>query len=306
LAVLEQESRKFAQELRRICSGPFHFGQDELVREIPGGQVMKKSVPVSTQGLREQAGTGTLGKAIAVLDIIAASPDPLRFTDVLRLTNQPRGTLHRQISNLIEEGLLTANRDHSYTLGLRLLQFASKAWASNRFRTIAEPHLQRLHEVTGETVHLGVLRGTEVIYLDKIESRQNIRMVSQVGNTAPAYCTGVGKAAFSVLPDDELQARVATIAFKRFTPNTLGNARSLLDEIELIRAEGNAYDREEHETGITCVAAPVHSSDFIGSVSVTGPAYRVTPELLQSWAGITRAAAAAIMDDMTTQLSPRG
>ena len=103
---------------------------------------MKKSVPISTQDVREPAGTGTLGKAIAVLDIIAASPEPLRFTDVLHLTNQPRGTLHRQISNLIEEGLLTVNRDHSYALGLRLLQFASKAWASNRFRTIAEPHLQ--------------------------------------------------------------------------------------------------------------------------------------------------------------------
>ncbi|ATU95768.1 IclR family transcriptional regulator [Phyllobacterium zundukense] len=268
---------------------------------------MKKSVPTSTPAGAEAAGTGTLGKAIAVLDIIAASPQPLRFTDVLRLTDQPRGTLHRQISNLIEEGLLTVNRDHSYGLGLRLLQFASKAWASNQFRSIAEPHIRKLHEATGETVHLGVLRGTEVIYVDKIESRQNIRMVSQIGNTAPAWCTGVGKAALSALANDELQARVTRIVFKRFTPNTIGDSRGLLDEIELIRTEGNAYDREEHETGICCVAAPIHSADrqLIAGVSVTGPAYRITPDVLQSWAGITRIAAAAIMDDMATQLSPR-
>lgn len=258
-------------------------------------------------GKTRENSTGTLGKALEVVHIIASSPVPLRFTDVLKLSDQPRGTLHRQISNLIEEGLLELNRDHSYGLGLRLLEFASKAWASNDFRTIAEPHLQRLHEQTGETVHLGVLRGIEVIYLDKVESRQSVRMYSQIGNTAPVYCTGVGKAALSALPDDELQARIAQIEFRRFTPSTLADAGSLRQEIGQIRAEGNAYDREEHEADICCVAAPIHSHNrhFVAGISVTGPAYRISPEVLQSWAGITRAAAAAIMENMATRLSPR-
>ena len=133
-------------------------------------------------------------------------------------------------------------------------------------------------------------------------------MVSQIGNTAPAWCTGVGKAALSALPDEELRARLARISFRRFTPNTLTDRQALLNEIEFIRAEGNAYDREEHETGICCVAAPIYSADrqLIAGISVTGPAYRITPDVLQSWAGITRVAAAAIMDDMAAQLSPRG
>lgn len=267
---------------------------------------MTKSVPGGTPSEKEPSGTGTLGKAITVLDIIAASPEPLRFTDVLRLSDQPRGTLHRQISNLIEEGLLVVNRDQSYGLGLRLLQFASKAWAGNQFRLIAEPHIRKLHEATGETVHLGVLQGTDVVYLDKIESRQSIRMVSQIGNTAPAWCTGVGKAALSALPDDELRQRVSRIRFVRFTPNTLGDARSLIEAIATIRATGNAYDREEHETGICCVAAPVQAGALIAGISVTAPAFRVTPDVLQSWAGITRDAAAAIMRDMAARLAPRG
>ncbi|MEK1889710.1 MAG: IclR family transcriptional regulator [Phyllobacterium sp.] len=251
--------------------------------------------------------TGTLGKAIAVLDIIATASEPLRFTDVLRLADQPRGTLHRQIANLIEEGLITVNRDQSYGLGLRLLQFASRTWASNAFRAIAEPHIRTLHEATGETVHLGVLHGTDVVYLDKIESRQNIRLVSQIGNTAPAWCTGVGKAALSALADPDLRALIAEIRFTRFTPHTITDARTLLSEIAAIRREGNAYDREEHELGICCVAAPVRSADgqLIAGVSVTAPAYRITPEFFSSWAAITRAAAAAIMRDMAIQLSPR-
>jgi DNA-binding IclR family transcriptional regulator len=164
-----------------------------------------------------------------------------------------------------------------------------------------------LHEQTGETVHLGVLRGIEVIYLDKVESRQSVRMYSQIGNTAPVYCTGVGKAALSALSDEELNARIGLIEFRRFTANTLPDAKALLKEIDHIRVEGNAYDREEHETDICCVAAPIysHNRHFVAGISVTGPAYRITPEILTSWAGITRAAAAAIMANMATQLSPR-
>ncbi len=252
--------------------------------------------------------TGTLGKAISVLDIITQTSAPLRFTDVLQRSDQPRGTLHRQISNLINEGLLAVKSDGSYALGLRLLQFASKAWADNEFRNVAAPHIQKLHEATGETVHLGVLRDIEVTYLDKIESRRNIRMVSQIGNTAPAFCTGVGKAALSVLADDELRERMKRIEFRRFTPNTLSDAAALLAEIDIIRSTGNAYDREEHETGITCVAAPILSPTdplFAASVSVTGPAYRVTPQMLASWADIARDTASAIMQNMAIQLSPR-
>lgn len=252
-------------------------------------------------------GTGTLGKAISVLDIVASAEEPMRFTDILALSDQPRGTLHRQLSNLVEEGLLSVNRDHSYSLGLRLLKFAAKAWAGNQFRTIAEPHLKTLHEHTGETVHLGVLRGTEVIYLDKVESRQAVRMYSQIGNASPVFCTGVGKAALSVLPDDTLSKVVASINFRKFTDHTLVTPEQLLADIEAIRASGNSYDREEHELGIRCVAAPLYSKDlsFVAGVSVTGPAYRVSMEMLESWAEMVRKTALEIMDDMRTRLGPR-
>ena len=251
--------------------------------------------------------TGTLGKAMSVLEIVASSQEPPRFTDILARCDQPRGTLHRQLSNLVEEGLLSLDRDHTYSLGLRLLMFASKAWAGNQFRAIAEPHLRRLHEATGETVHLGVLRGTEVIYLDKVEGRQSVRMYSQIGNASPAYCTGVGKAALSALPDDKLRELACGIVFRRFTSTTIMSAEALIAEAHAIRECGNAYDREEHEPGIRCVAAPIHSADrsFVAAVSVTGPAYRVSNEAIDKWAVTVRETAAAIMEDMRVRMSPR-
>ena len=245
---------------------------------------------------------------MAVLDAVSTADAPMRFTDLLARVDQPRGTLHRQITNLIDEGLLQVNPDNSYELGLRLLKFASNAWAENRFREIAEPHLRRLYATVGETIHLGVLQGVEVIYLDKVESRQSVRMHSQIGNASPAFCTGVGKAAMSALPDPELHLRVAAIRFHPYTANTITSPKALLAEIGEIRAAGYGFDREEHETGIHCVAAPIAEPDrgFFAGVSVTAPVYRVSVEQMNAWARDVCETSAAIMDDMKVRLGPRG
>ena len=244
--------------------------------------------------------TGTLGKAISVLETVAEARGPLRFSDILRASSQPRGTLHRQIANLVKEGLLAAAPEHGYELGLRLLQLASRAWSGNQFRKVAEPHLAHLHEETGETVHLGVLSSTQVVYLDKVESRQAVRMHSQIGNSSPLYCTGVGKAALSAVNDAQFEDILGRIALRKFTPSTITDAAALRAEIASIRASGIAFDREEHEVGIRCVAAPVFSKSrhLAAGVSVTGPAYRVSMSKLREWSGVVRNCAAGIMEDM--------
>lgn len=252
-------------------------------------------------------GTGTLGKAIDVLELIAQSSVPLRFTDLLALSNQPRGTLHRQVMNLVEEELLSVSRDQTYELGLRLLRFASTSWSRNRFREIAEPIIRKLHEATGETVHLGVLSGSEVIYLDKVESRQSVRMYSQIGNASPTYCTGVGKCALSTLDDTKVRHLLAKTTFRRHTATTLPDINALLAELEDIRRDGNGYDREEHEPGIHCVAAPIRSRDGLlaAGISVTAPSFRVSMQQLQQWAGLVREIASELSDAVDARLSPR-
>lgn len=251
--------------------------------------------------------TGTLGKAMDVLEVIAASPEPMRFTDLLARINQPRGTLHRQIRNLIDEGLLSVNRDQTYELGLRLLRFAAKAWSRNRFREIAEPIIRNLHEATGETVHLGILSGAEVVYIDKVESRQTVRMHSQIGNASPTYCTGVGKAALSTLDDAQVRNLLAKVVFKKHTPSTLKDMDALIGELHDIRRDGISYDREEHEPGIHCVAAPVYSRDghLAAGLSVTAPVFRVPMTQLREWSGLVRETARQLSEEVNARLSPR-
>lgn len=251
--------------------------------------------------------TGTLGKAVAVLEAVAQSDKPLRFTDLLSRVPQPRGTLHRQVSNLIGEGLLLVNGDQTYQLGVRFLKFAARSWSKNRFREIAEPFIHQLHDATSETVHLGVLSGVEVVYVDKVESRQAVRMHSQIGNASPSYCTGVGKAALSTFSDAHVRQLLERVEFRKFTDTTHTNIETLLAELSVIRSHGFGFDRQEHETGIHCVAAPVRSlqGNIAAAISVTAPTFRAPMSQLEDWAGCVCETAALIEAELDARLSPR-
>ena len=174
---------------------------------------------------------------------------------------------------------------------------------------IAEPHIRKLHEQTvGETVHLGIAKsGLEVVYLDKLESHQTVRMHSQVGNASPLYCTGIGKAMMAALNLDDATDRAERFDYKQHTANTLAEPALLLSELDNIRATGVSHDREEHEPGIRCVAAAICSANDaqIAGISVTAPAYRISDETIDEWEKLVPATAKAIEADLNDRIGPR-
>ncbi|MEM1039317.1 MAG: IclR family transcriptional regulator [Pseudomonadota bacterium] len=284
-------------------------------RDLPSGGNIPATAPSSavsaleswTETTTNPYPTGTLGKALEALDVIASADRPIRFTEILNQLDQPRGTLHRQLSNLVAEGLVTVDQNQTYTPGLRLLKLAARAWSRNSLRSVAAPHLMALHEATGETVHLGVLNGLEVVYLDKVESRQSVRMHSQVGNASPLYCTGVGKAMLARLPLQDAADRASRFAYVQHTPTTLASASLLLEELEAIRQDGLAFDREEHEPGIVCVAASVlyPEGEGVAGLSVTAPAFRMGPDKIAEFSALVRQTAQNIEDETDARLGPR-
>lgn len=275
---------------------------------MPGSKMPndQKHDPVPGRVRKAEMETGTLGKAVSLLELVAFAEKPMRFTDVVEACGQPRGTVHRQLAHLLAEGLIDHAPDQTYVVGLRLLQLAAKAWSGNDLRSVAAPHLAALQDATQESVHLAVLNGGQVTYLDKIEGRHTLRMHSQVGKSSPVYCTGVGKAALSLLPADDLAELAAGLDFHRFTDNTIVTPEALVKDVAAIRMNGYGFDLQEHEIGIHCVAAPVHAPgrNFHAAISVTGPAYRVDVEQLRKWAPQVRETADRISAELACRLSP--
>ncbi len=228
---------------------------------------------------------GTVGKALKVLDEIASHGHPVRFSEVLATSPHPKATLYRLLKTLTSQGMLSYDQDRQvYSLGVRLVRLAHAAWRQSSLAPIAKPFLFELSEKFAETVHLAQLDNGQVLYVDKINAKSPVEMYSQAGKVGPAYCTGVGKAMLAFLPETALGHALAQQAFHAYSPATLTSAGQLRQELEQIRKNGFAFDREEHEPGIICIAVPILSPNgrMIGGLSVTSPTNRYTVKELSA------------------------
>ena len=233
---------------------------------------------------KQATGDGTVGKALDVLDKVAAKGRPVRFSELLNESQHPKATLYRLLQTLVSQGLLAYDDAlQAYSLGIRLVRLAHAAWRQSSIAPIARPFIKELSEIVGETVHLAQLDGGQVLYVDKRNAADPIDMYSQAGKVGPGYCTGVGKALMAFQEPTELDEIIKKQAFYKYTEATLVTEEMLRADLQKIRAEGVAYDREEHEPGIICVAAPILSSKGrpIGALSVTTSTLRKDLEELK-------------------------
>lgn len=243
---------------------------------------------------------GTVGKALSVLDQVAAAGRPVRFAELLETSDFPKATLYRFVQTLLGQGMLAYDPERqTYSLGIRLVRLAHAAWAQSSLAPLARPHVDALAASAGETVHLAQLDGAQVLYVDKRNAARPIEMFSSAGKVGPAYCTGVGKAMMAFLPDDDLDRVLAQQSYHPFTAHSLTSEAELRAELRRIRARGYGFDREEHEPGIICVAAPILTATgrVLGALSVTSSTERSSLEKLEGLAPKVTAAAAAIARD---------
>ncbi|MGR3468756.1 MAG: IclR family transcriptional regulator [Shimia sp.] len=243
---------------------------------------------------------GTVGKALEVLDQVAAFGRPVRFGELQAASRFPKATLYRFVQTLTNEGMLTFDPDaHAYALGVRLVRLAHKAWEQSSLAPIARPHLEALSREVGETIHLAQLDNAQVLYVDKVNATEPLAMYSQAGLVGPAYCTGEGKAMLAHEPPEALERLLAQQSFHAFTPETLGSADALRRDLADVRARGFALDREEHEPGIICIAMPILTGGgrCLGALSVTSSTDRHSLASLEAFRAPLAAAAIAIGAD---------
>ncbi|MCC5977416.1 MAG: IclR family transcriptional regulator [Salinarimonas sp.] len=243
---------------------------------------------------------GTVGKALSLLDKVAAYERPVRFSELLAESDLPKATLYRLLQTLVSQRMLTSDaRSQGYALGPRLIRLAHAAWRRASLAPVARSHLDALSALSGETIHLAQLDNAQVLYVDKRNATRPIPMFSDAGKIGPAYCTGIGKAILAFLDDDSRERAIAQQSFYRHTPQSLTDAVSLRRELEAVRLSGFAYDREEHESQIICIATPILDARGrpLGGVSITSSTTRTSLDALGGFRDNLRATAAAIARD---------
>ncbi len=221
----------------------------------------------------------TVAKAISILEILASNSDAgVTLAKLCSLTEIPKSTAHRYLVTLQELGLAERKSNDRYYLGTKVIELAGAYLLKSDLRNESQAALNELAEITGETVHLAIPSGTEVVYVAKVESKHALAMFSHIGARLPMHCTALGKAILAFSNSAELHAIITKPLITR-TPNTITSVEALEQELTIIRAQGYAIDNEENETGIRCVGAPIfdYTSRPIGAISVSAPRDRMEP-----------------------------
>lgn len=226
----------------------------------------------------------SLERALKIIDLLAHSNKPMGVTEIGKLIGVHKSTAYRLVSTLRQFGYVDQDEEtEKYFLGLKPLELSSIINERLDIKKIIHPYLEELADKTSETVHLAVREGDEIVYIDKVESRHTIRMYSRIGARAPLYCTALGKCLLAFGPEELVKRWTSKEALSQRTQNTIKSGRELAEELESVKAQGYALDREEFEPGIRCVGVPILNKDgkAIAAISVSIPSFRLTEERLQ-------------------------
>ena len=198
--------------------------------------------------------------ALSMLEYISTRPDGASFTDICLTFSAPKSSTHSLLSTMERMGYLQKDTSNKYFIGLKAFELGSRFIENNDFYAYSRKVLSELVTELGETAHVAILEGCDVVYLSKFEFDNIIRMVSGIGKRIPAHASAVGKVLLSGKTDQELKDMYGGEKLKKLTDNTIDDLSILISQLEEIRRTGFGYEQEESSIGIRCIAVPVRDS----------------------------------------------
>ncbi|WP_045521985.1 IclR family transcriptional regulator [Neobacillus niacini] len=218
-----------------------------------------------------------------IIPLVSLKMGGLGVTEIANQIDFNKSSVYRILSTLVQYGYIEQDEDTSrYKLGYKLLEISSKLLESIDLRAEANPFLQQLEKETNEVIHLVVYDHGEVVYIEKLEGNETLRMHSKVGKRASMHCTSVGKAILAYLPTNDVLDILERKGMAIQTDKTIRKKEDFIKELAKVKQKGYALDLEENEYGITCIAVPIfdHLGKVVAAVSVSGPTLRMTEEAL--------------------------
>lgn len=227
-------------------------------------------------------GTQSLDRGLSLLLTIGSSPAPgMSLSECSSALELSKATTQRMLQTLVRRGFLVTDQETGlYTLGPTTVRLGTEYLRRIDVRRYALPYMRSLMSSTQETVHLGVLRGTNVVYIELVESNVPVRIFSQIGESAPAYATAIGKAILATLPTPRVFEHLPEVLKPR-TPQTITSVDALMADLRSTRERGFASDLKENRENVRGYAAAIldHKGDAIAAIAVAGPSDRITESI---------------------------
>jgi DNA-binding IclR family transcriptional regulator len=249
----------------------------------------------SSAGGNSRHGVQAIARAAAILRALEGAPQGLGISELAAATQLPKSTVHRLVTALATELLVSQDGEGRVRLGSAIARLgaASREALGERLR----PVLVALRRRLDETVDIAVLDGAAVRFVDQVPAPRRLRAMSSVGELFPLHCTANGKALLAAMPVEQVEA-LLTGRLERFTPRTIVSRAKLFDALAQVRETGVAFDREEHTEGICAVGAAVGDKENpLAAISVPVPAprfYGREEELAEAVRGAANAADKAL------------
>jgi IclR family acetate operon transcriptional repressor len=229
----------------------------------------------NTSAAKDDPSTSVVRRLAAVLDAFGARDIYLGVNEIARRTQLPKSTVSRLVRDMHDAGFLE-RKAQQVGLGLRMFEWGERASRRRSVREVALPFMADLREATRQTIHLAVLDGTEVLYVEILRREDAPRLPSKVGGRLPAHATGVGKALLSASRPEVTEQAIAA-GLVAVGPRTIRNADVLRQQIRRAAANGIAYEHEESAAGVVCVASAVLDAEGVpvAAISASGWAGKV-------------------------------
>ena len=214
-----------------------------------------------------------LDRSLDIIEQLATSERGLTITELSQRTGLPKSTIHRILTTYADRHYIGKDSDTSiYSLGHKFVEIASIYLNKIVLKTEAAPIMHNLACTYNAIYYLGILENHEVVYLERVEPLNSLRLYTQIGKREPLYCTALGKVLLAALPQEEFKRIASSLKFIQHTSNTITSVEALEAEIEKVRACGYALDRCEHVEGNMCLAVPIYdyTRRTLAAMSVSG------------------------------------
>ncbi len=220
-------------------------------------------------------------RMMKLLDVLAVHPDPTPLKQIALESGLHPSTAHRILGAMTQSGFVERADGGSYRLGIRLLELGSLVKSRISLRDTAMPFMLKLHTQTGESVNLGIRSGDEIVYVDRTSSgRSAVRVVHIVGARAPLHTTASGKLFLVEDGAERVREYARRTGLPGTTPSSITEITALEKELDKVRRHGVAFDLDEVESGVRCIAAGVHDDTgrLVAGLSLSTPSERFNPD----------------------------